>query len=51
MNDKLTDIEEEILSILHQKDILLEDIGDLADDNDFLIFLDDFLYPNQHIKR
>ena len=31
MNDKLTDIEEEILSILHQKDILLEDIGDLAD--------------------
>ncbi len=27
------------------------DIGDLADDNDFLIFLDDFLYPNQHIRR
>jgi len=27
------------------------DICDLADDNDFLIFLDDFLYPNQHIRR
>ncbi|MBO5152667.1 MAG: CCA tRNA nucleotidyltransferase [Methanobrevibacter sp.] len=26
------------------------DIEDLAND-DFLIFLDDFLYPNQHIKR
>ena len=27
------------------------DISDLADDNDFLIFLDDFLYPNQYIRR
>ena len=31
MNDALTEIEEEILNILHKKDILLEDIGDLAD--------------------
>lgn len=31
MNDALSDIEEDILRILHQKDILLEDIGDLAD--------------------
>lgn len=31
MNDALTEIEEEILDILHKKDILLEDIGDLAD--------------------
>ena len=35
--------------ILNTYEIL--DINDLADDNDFLIFLDDFLYPNQHIKR
>ena len=31
MNDALTEIEEEILGILHSKDILLEDIGDLSD--------------------
>ena len=31
MNDSLNEIEEDILKILHQKDILLEDIGDLAD--------------------
>lgn len=31
MNDALTEIEEEILDILPKKDILLEDIGDLAD--------------------
>lgn len=31
MNDALNDIEEEILGILHKKNILLEDIGDLAD--------------------
>ena len=31
MNDALTEIEEEILDILHKKNILLEDIGDLAD--------------------
>lgn len=31
MNDALNEIEEDILKILHQKDILLEDIGDLAD--------------------
>ncbi|MBE6021704.1 MAG: hypothetical protein E7231_00565 [Cellulosilyticum sp.] len=31
MNDMLNEIEEDILKILHQKDILLEDIGDLAD--------------------
>ena len=31
MNDALSEIEEDILKILHQKDILLEDIGDLAD--------------------
>lgn len=31
MNDTLTEIEEEILKILHSRDILLEDIGDLAD--------------------
>ncbi len=27
------------------------DLNDLADDEDVLIFLDDFLNPNQHIKR
>lgn len=31
MNDALNEIEEEILDILHKKNILLEDIGDLAD--------------------
>ena len=31
MNDSLNEIEEDILKILHNKDILLEDIGDLAD--------------------
>ena len=29
----------------------IADIHDLAENNKFLIFLDDFLYPNQHIKR
>ena len=27
------------------------DIADLAQSDEFLVFLDDFLYPNQHIKR
>lgn len=27
------------------------DINDLANDDEFLAFLDDFLYPNQHIRR
>lgn len=27
------------------------DINDLAEDDEFLTFLDDFLYPNQHIRR
>ena len=27
------------------------DINTLAENNEFLIFLDDFLYPNQYIKR
>lgn len=31
MNDALTEIEEEILGILHSKNILLQDIGDLSD--------------------
>lgn len=31
MNDALTEIEEEILGILHSKNILLEDLGDLSD--------------------
>ena len=31
------------------KEIL--DIEDLADDDEGLAFLDDFLYPNQRIKR
>lgn len=31
MNEKLSEIEEDILHILHEKNILLEDIGDLAD--------------------
>lgn len=31
MNDKLNDIEEEILNILHSKNILLQDIGALED--------------------
>lgn len=37
-------------------DLLLDtyeilDINDLLDNEEILIFLDDFLYPNQHIKR
>lgn len=31
MNEALTEIEEEILGILHSKDILLEDLGDLSE--------------------
>ena len=27
------------------------DLNDLADNEEFLVFLDDFLNPNQHIKR
>lgn len=31
MNDKLNDIEAEILDILHSKEVVIQDIGDLAD--------------------
>ena len=29
----------------------LLEVNELADDDEMLVFLDDFLYPNQHIKR